>query len=237
MARITEKVQLPTNGKFYDITEVELQSLTINEYKIILSSSNADDKVWEMLQKAVTNGVNVEDLCLQDKLYLLVRLRALCFMETYTVPLHCPHCNHTFDYDIKLNTLKVNYLEDDFDADITLLDSKDLITLKLPSSNEEKELNTFAETKAKKFKLNINEVKFITSIMKNISLVNGNELSPDQLYTYVTNLSCRDALFLMERAAEIEPGMDMIIETECPNCNEKFKFNLPINSSFFRPSL
>jgi len=69
--------------------------------------------------------------------------------------------------------------------------------------------------------------------MLGIEKVNDVELLPDELYSYISDLTGRDSSFLRKELGKIQVGVDTSLETECPHCGETFKYTLPMSSTFF----
>ena len=59
------------------------------------------------------------------------------------------------------------------------------------------------------------------------------DMLPDELYTYISNLSGKDSAFIRKQMNQIKVGYDTNLETDCPHCGETFKFALPMSASFF----
>lgn len=235
MSRITETIHLPSNGKIYPTKELTLQNMTIAEEKFIYGSSS-DKAVDQILKKCIVDqNVDIDDLIVPDKHYALVRLRVLTYGEDYPVDLVCPKCGHKFTENVKLSTLEVDELPDDFTEPwkVTLPVSGDELELYIPRSRDIERYNTLASRKASKFKLNKDEVSYIFNTMLGIKTVNGEEMLEDELYNYVSELHARDSSYIKHAFSKIKVGYYTRLTAECPNCRGEVNYRLPMTSDFF----
>ena len=120
MARINTTIDLPSNGKIYPRKQLTLQNMTIAEEKFLYGSSS--DKAVDNILKSciVDKDVNIDDLIVPDKHYALVQLRVMTYGEDYPVDLTCPACRKEFNNVVKLSTLEVDELPDDFKEPIKI---------------------------------------------------------------------------------------------------------------------
>lgn len=235
MSRITETINLPSNGRLYSTNKLTIQSMTVAEEKYLYGSSN-DKAIDEILNKCIQEDVNLDDLIVPDKHYALVRLRALTYGEDYPVDLRCPRCGKEFTETVKLSTLEVDELPKDFKEpiEITLPVSGDKLKLAIPRSGEINKFNELARRKAEKFDLNPAEVQYIFQTMLGIKSVNDDEMVEDELYTYIEELPAKDSSYIKHEFSKIRVGYYTRLECDCPGCRNKVNFNLPMTSDFFR---
>lgn len=236
MSRLSEVIHLPSNGKLYDINELTIQNMTVAEEKFLLGS-NGNRSISTILSKCVLNGEKIDfsNLIEADRFYLLVRIRCLTYGEDYDVNLRCANCNRLFEHTIKLSELDVDELDDNFKDhwEFTLPSCGDTVTMSIPRVKDNIENEKLAKKKSEKFHLNADEVRYIFSMMLGIEKVNGMNMLPDELYTYVSNLSGKDSAAIRKQMSQIRVGYDTNLETECPHCGETFKFALPMSANFF----
>lgn len=236
MARFNEVINLPSNGKIYDLNELSIQEMTVAEEKFFLGS-NGNKSVNAILQKCVVDGdkIDFNDLIEADRFYILVRIRCLTYGEDYDVSLRCSNCNREFEHTIKLSELEVNELDDTFKDhwEFQLPVCKDIVTMTIPKVKDNLENERLAKKKAEKFHLNLDEVRYVFGMMLGIEKINGMDMLPDELYSYISNLSGRDSAVLRKQMNNIKVGYETNLETECPHCGQTFKFALPMSLNFF----
>lgn len=236
MARFNEVINLPSNGKIYDLNELSIQEMTVAEEKFFLGS-NGSKSVNSILQKCVVDGdkIDFNNLIEADRFYILVRIRCLTYGEDYDVNLRCSNCNREFEHVIKLSELEVDELDDTFKDhwEFQLPVCKDTITMTIPKVKDNLENERLAKRKAEKFHLNLDEVRYVFGMMLGIEKVNGMDMLPDELYSYISNLSGRDSAVIRKQMNNIKVGYETNLETECPHCGQTFKFALPMSINFF----
>lgn len=234
MARITETINLPSNGKIYPIKQLTLQNMTISEEKFLYGSSS-DKAVDHILKNCITDNINIDDLIIPDKYYALVRLRILTYGEVYPIDHVCGRCGKSFTENLKLSTLEVDELPDDFKEPIVieLPVTKDQLEMYLPRSCDVDRYNDLAERKADRFNLNLDEVNYIYQTMLGIRTVNGDEMLDDELYEYVKELPGRDSSYIKHEFNKIKVGYYTKLSCTCPQCGSKISYRLPMNSDFF----
>lgn len=235
MARITETINLPSNGRLYKTKSLTLQNMTVAEEKYLYGSSN-NNAVDNILKACITDkDVDIDDLIVPDKHYALVRLRVLTYGEDYPVELICPKCGKRFTHKVKLSTLEVDELGKDFSEPIEfeLPVCKDKISMHIPRSKDVARYDELARRKSEKFNLNLADTKYIFNTMLGIDKVNGEEMVDDELYTYVSELSGKDSSYIKHQLAKIKVGYYTRLTTECVGCHTEVRFGLPMTSDFF----
>ena len=116
-------VKLPSLGKVYNgkiPSELEVSSITTRMEKEIFSSANKKTVVDSILEKCITQKIDIEKLVEQDKDELLRNIRMITYGSKYTAEVRCKngtsveHSNKdTFEAVIDLNKVEVKYLEDE----------------------------------------------------------------------------------------------------------------------------
>ena len=239
MARINETIELPSNGKIYPLKEITIQNMTVAEEKFLWGSTN-ENAIDEILKKCIVNSdVDVDDLIVADKYYILVRLRILTYGPTYPVDLVCRSCGSSFTETIDLTTLEVDKLDDDYKEPIkiTLPVSKMELELHIPSSGEINRLNKLAERKAERFNLDKDELDYIYNLMLGIGSVNGDDkVVEDELFEIIKDLPGGDSSYLKHEFNKIKVGYYTRLSCNCPKCKKKVSFRLPMNADFFLTS-
>lgn len=234
--RANTTIKLPSNGKIYKTKELTLQNMTIAEEKFLYGSSDGDKAIDQILKNCIIDkDVNVEDLIVPDKYYALVQLRMLTYGDEYPIDLTCRGCGKNFTETVKLSTLEVDELPDDFKEPIkiTLPVSGDVLELYLPRSNEISRYNELAERKADKFDLDLEEVNYIFQTMLGIKTVNGDQMLEDELYEYVKDLSGKDSSYIKHEFNKIKVGYYTRLSCDCPKCGRKVPYRLSMTSDFF----
>ena len=108
---ITYKVSLPSEGKFGYPAEVIARPLKVGELKAL---SVSGDSYWRVLKdtiQAVANGINVNDLVIQDFIYLVMAVRINSLGSDMTLGVKCPSCSRLVEFKVDLDKLPVKSFE------------------------------------------------------------------------------------------------------------------------------
>ncbi len=117
------EVELPSENKLYTLEDkdmpITLRPMTFEDEKHLVSAKTDDDPINLILQRCVSN-IKVPDLLPMDKLYLIMKLRELSYGDEYNTLLICQHCKAENPTTVKLSTLNVNPVPDDFSDPIEI---------------------------------------------------------------------------------------------------------------------
>ncbi len=242
----TEEVTLPSRGVFYanNKSTVKIKYLTAEEDNILFSTDLLKSgKVLDvLLENAILDkDLRPEDMVSGDRNFLLIEIRKTGFGNEYKPgDVACSSCGQDYDPIVDLNKLKPRMLEVMPDSDglysVELPITKMPIRFRLLKGSDEKRLSKLMESNQKKpgnFKVSrlITE-RYLLQIME----VNGNK---DKLYIskFISAMPTRDSLFFREYNRQIEPGIDLNYEFECPYCNHVENKTVPITSKLFYPDI
>jgi hypothetical protein len=173
-----------------------------------------------------------------DVLYAWFRLRQDVLGNSYTMDMSCGNCKHPIPYDIDLGSTEVFVTDPDEDPrwDLDLADGLDwmdekrkLVTLQpIPWGIQEK---VYAGEEGEGT-VNLGSMK-LSLICGSIVRVEGLEhdvaIPPGR-----AQFSKRDLELLSSSLVEMNPGLDLIVEVECPKCH--LRLRRPVNwvyDSFF----
>ena len=119
------EIELPTRNQFYpEGTCVTIRPFAYAEEKMLMTSSKAKNfNIINNLMKRCIQGIDLQELTLADKVYLLFKLREISYGNSYKVELTCEGCEHPNALDIEINKLHVNYAPERVED----IDSKDII--------------------------------------------------------------------------------------------------------------
>lgn len=239
MARLTEKVTLPSNGVLYDPKRIPA-SLTIHnmtvEDEALLYGSNSDKAITQILKSVIEEDIDVDELITADKHFLLVRARILTYGPIYKVSgIRC-RCGKDQTYEIDLAKLPVNMLDSstEIEREITLPVSGLVFKIKLPTGYDILEMEREVKRKVSKYNINEGVANYIGGLAMNIVAINGNDVLFDEAYKFVSELTGRDSSYLKKEINSIEVGLDTLIIEECSSCGRDIEFRLPMSSDFFR---
>lgn len=242
----TEDIDLPSRGVFYPgkKSTVKIKYLTAEEDNILFSTDLIKSgKVLDVLleQAILDKDLRPEDMVSGDRNYLLIEVRKTGFGNEYKPGvITCGSCGQDDKPTVDLSKLKPRMLEVMPDENgwypVELPLTKINIKFRLLRGSDEKRLAKLIETSQKKpggAKVSrlITE-RYLLQIME----VNGNK---DKTYIskFINAMPTKDSLFFREYNRQIEPGIDLDYEFECPYCNHLEIKNVPINSRLFYPDV
>lgn len=125
------QVTLPSLAKGYVTTKkvVTIRPMTFDDEKFI-ANYPGKTVLDELLVRCISD-IDIEELYLEDKLYLYYKLRECSFGSSAKVSSVCKACGTTNDLDIDLSQLTINYANDDFKnpKEITLPSLQKVVTV------------------------------------------------------------------------------------------------------------
>jgi transcription elongation factor Elf1 len=195
-----------------------------------------------LLENAILDkDLRPEDMVSGDRNYLLIEIRKTGFGNEYKPgEVSCGSCGQEYDPIVDLNKLKPKMLEmmpdekGEYPLELPL--TKMAIKFRLLRGSDEKRLSKLIEVGQKRpggFKApRLITERYLLQIME----VNGNR---DKTYIskFINAMPTKDSLFFREYNRQIEPGIDLDYEFECPYCSHCETKSVPINSKLFYPDV
>ncbi len=239
--RVLKKEELITKGLLYPpYVKLEGRPLKVMEVKKLASISNSPDTadyVINDILKSAIRGINVQDLFVADKLYLLFLLRADTFNDTsYTVGFYCDKCNKESSYHFTVENLVANYIEEDYDPNKEYeLANGDKVTFKYLQVRDENDKDAMISSPmVKKKELEID--KEILHIASSIRTINDKRLSLVEKYNYVSQvLSPFDFSDIVSYLETMEIGVNPLLQVTCKECGGVGEVPISFRSDFFFP--
>lgn len=173
-----------------------------------------------------------------DFIYTMYMSRIISYGSAYNIEVTCPFCYLRFKQKIDLDSLPIEYLEDDFKEPITigpLPMSKDTVTIKIlrieDRINMDKEATEIRITNPDYE----GDPNYNLRLEYSILTVNNKELTTEEKKKYVEYLPAMDSQYINYKINKIKAGINTDVKVECPHCHETSETSLSINSTFFRP--
>ena len=213
------------------------------EEKMRLGNQGFWKTIANILNAVVTEpeDFNAEDLTLFDFQCLMYKMRTVSYGHIYKVRVTCPVCGKETICRVDLDSLEINYLDDDFTEpyDIGPLPrSKDTLQCRLPRISDV--INTERRTTEilKKSPEYQGDPAYILNMAYQIVGINGERYSSKEIEMYVEKMSAMDSAYFQQVAGSKITGVGMNTECHdvCESCGEELVFALPFNSEFFRPT-
>ncbi|MGE5528058.1 MAG: hypothetical protein ACM3X6_02820 [Patescibacteria group bacterium] len=175
-------------------------------------------------------GVNVIDLLMGDRLFLLFALRRLTHGDAYSFRVTCPGCNHSYLWEENLGDLRVQYLPDpahaasDHRFEFTLPKSGRKVKFRLGRGKDEARLSAIRRD---------NRDRLMSSLLAmRVTEIEGEKTVTPRV---LAELPASDAAALRAEIEARDCGVDTTIEVECPNCFRRDEVELQIDADFFVP--
>jgi len=222
---VETEVILPSKCKFYSLPDpasnVSVRPMTFEDEKAIasLKKSKEMNPINYLLSRCV-NNLNINELLLMDKLYLLYKIREVSYGPDYKATIVCPKCASESEVNIDISKLLLNEVPDDLSdpRKITLPVIKKEITIRFPRLREEKYIN-FLENKNVQFWRFIEDIdghrdkKIISKVIEKLPLV--------------------DIHAIINELTRPEYGFDSRINFICGDCEAESVIEIPIGENFF----
>ncbi len=194
---------LPSKYKFYPAdTKIYIKPLSVKQVKALagLTENNFNLIINSVLNESI-KGIKVDDLLINDKIYIIFYLRALTYKEAlYEIDYFCDKCSKETTYNFSVDVLNVNYVKDNISLSFNLPVSKDNVTLKFKTIKDESRIEEF-------IKINSNQIKDfdedIFNISYDISEVNNAKISSLKSYEYILNMNPADFSYLLSYMEKI----------------------------------
>ena len=239
-----EEVMLPSRSLLYGQfglapdKPVHIKPMTIEEEKILstprlIKSGQALNKIFEACMLEDFPAVK---LLRPDQIFLLFFIRGISYGPDYEVEIKCPQCSQTFNEDINLSALPVEFAPDGFtgESHIVLPSSGLNVWYRVQTGEDEITLNRTRDMMMKNF-TNLGTDDSV--VRRNVLAVNRIEsiTSKIEIEHIINELGVKDSGFLRDKISEPGFGPDTEIFMTCPSCYHEWTLGLPIDAGFFSP--
>lgn len=207
-----ETIPVPSGGT------IKMRAMSFDDEKALaqLSASN-NSFLTQYINNCVDMDVN--ELYIVDKLFLISRLRSISFGPEYTAECICPKCSSTNSVTINLDDLAVGKDEDFSGIAEVLLPKMDKVAkVVLPKIKDEDFFNS-ADT------MHANLWRFVKQI--------DEYTSGPLIAEAIKKMPITDVHAILRAIQPEEIGLQTQIMLDCNDCNKQSVLDLPINEGFF----
>jgi hypothetical protein len=246
---IQETYTLPSKGLLYEgiPSEITLRAMTTFEEKTRLSTNSFFKTMPMIINACIVDNDNLKidaaKLSLFDMYFLMYKLRVVTYGPEYKLNLQCPTCEGNVDVIVNLDDLKCNEITSADDPHAhepfsigKLPVSGDSIECRYLTASDMIDIEREAKMIKKNSPLYVGEPDYLLSLQKKIVTINGEKLPPFRVQKYVETMNSKDGLYIDNRNAEINLGIQLSCIETCPKCLGDIEFILPMTSEFFRPT-
>jgi hypothetical protein len=246
----TEIIDLPSKGYFYpkdnplSSGQVEIKYMTAKE-EDILTSTNLIQKgivLDKLLEALVVSDVNLDDILIGDKNAIMVASRVLAYGKEYIFEFTDPSSGETRDETVDLTKLedkKVDFKKfeknkNEFDFELPA--SKKVITFKILTQKDEKQIDNELKAMKKFTKESGIDPEITTRLKASIIAIDGNR-ERNTINKFVdTEFLSVDSFAYRTYLTSITPDIDLSYSVELDN-GEIEEVAVPITATFFWPSV
>ena len=232
---LLNKDLLPSKGKFYpgDLYIKKLSTIDIKNLST-LTSDTIDGVVNGIIARCV-QGINVNDILVGDKFWLIFYLRNLTYNDyPYSVKYHCEECGKMGIFKMQQKDLIVTYISDDFNTNYKM-DNGDEIEIGFPTVGNEVQCNQIIK-EPDKYSPTGEVDEELLNVACHIKAINGEKKSIMRAYEYICNLDALSFTNFGNYMAEINFGIKPYIEITC-DCTNKVIAALELKPEYFMPKI
>ena len=236
-----ESLDLPSKGRFYSSIgpTINIRPMTGEEEQILatprwVKRGKAIDMIF---QRCIKENVVTEELLSIDRTHLLIYLRGISYTPEYDVEIRCPACTTKFSTIINLNDLEVDFCPDDFTTDSlegVLPTSGFEYRYRLATGQDEQEINAYRERRIQQWGDQSEDDTLLYRTALLLEEIEG-VTSKRELTQLLKRLPINDVAEIRNVINDPPFGVDTAVPMLCPNCNEEFKIDLPLETNFFFP--
>lgn len=229
---------LPSKYKLYpEGTLIQGRPLRVLEVKQLsqMGEDNSSNVINGIL-KSATRGININDILIADKIYILFWLRANTYKDSgYRVDFKCLKCGKDSNYSFNLDALEITYIDDSYVDGIPfeLPVCKDKIIMRYQRVSDVIEMENF---KTKNIGNPLADYdNDILNTASCIAFINEKQLSIKQKYEYLVDLDAGDFAVIENPPTIKDMGVSTIINVKCNICGEMSYAGLSFRPEFFIP--
>jgi hypothetical protein len=224
-------VGLPSGGKVYEnvnLENVKVRTLKGKDEKILaeMNIDNVEKKYTELLSNLVS-GINVNNLTLGDRTWLLLWERINSYSPNFPVSIVCDTCFQKIELKIDLSQLDVVELPEDFKEPFTItLENGETLDLRLFRVSDEIKMLDWEK-----------KLGASNSYMYRWALSLADDRDIPTKISYLESLDAKDLLKIKKFHKDFEHGPNLgKCAYKCPKCGGEGYLALPFRPDFLVPS-
>lgn len=225
----TQYVLYPEGTKLYGrpLTVLEVKKVsTINEY-------NSNYIINDILRKTI-KGIDINDLYIADKIYLMFWLRANTYRDSrYVVDYKCEKCDFDGQVHVGVDSINIENLSEDFypSKEYTTPDDHKF-TFDFMKIGDELKIERFKDHSAKLIG-GVDDDILNLSIM--IKKVDGRDATTLEKYNWLVNMEPGIFSYILSTVGQYNVGIKPYINIECTGCGGETLMGISFRPEFFLP--
>lgn len=238
-------IELPSLGIFYDPSVVingglEIRPLSVQEEKLVagMNNANVDDVIDTILSRCLITSIDINDLLLTDRYYMLLMLRANSYGQEYNFTLTCGSCSVAQKHSVNIPgdfTIKNPPVDAKEPFECVLPVSKITLSFRLLRGKDEKIIRKYKDKENKKGYGTSGDPGYIYSLALPIVMVNNQTIDIVTAMELISRLPVKDLAYFKQAIEENTPGVITTVTKSCGACGKELVTDLPMTSEFFRP--
>lgn len=238
--RFVEIVDLPSRFRLYpEGTKIFGRPLKVSEIKKLatMDERNANVILKDILT-ATIRGIDINDICTSDKIYLIFWLRAYTYTnDSFSATYNCQNqkCKSKNSYKFDVNSFEVEYLPEDYEkSEFKLINKEKTIILDFPRIRDEDRIKLFQDSLKSALVTYDEETLVIASLIKSID---GVKVNLRQACEFISSLEDfpEDYAYLYSKSLEMDFGIIPELKHTCAKCGEVNSIPVSFQPSFFIP--
>ena len=217
-------IELPSESRFYNgVTQLILKPMTFENEKNVISNLKKDIDPINTLLADCLKGINVSELLLFDKIYILMRLRQISYGDDYEFTVECPKCSKESNVKMSLTDLIINRVPREIEdpREVLLPVTQRKVKVRFPRVKDEPYLANLDLA-------NQNLYRFVEEVEGINDLIVINQ--------FIKKLPLKDIKVLIKELNRPDLGLDPRVLFECPKCFKETEVSIPITPNFFSVS-
>tara|TARA_Y100001963_G_scaffold148515_1_gene226541 strand:+ start:602 stop:1324 length:723 start_codon:yes stop_codon:yes gene_type:complete len=216
-------VDLPSKGKGYKVNNksIKIKAMNFDDEKFI-ASYRGDDLIDQLLLKC-SDVKDLDELYIEDKLFLYFKLREASFGSTFKMESECIHCGFLNSLEIDINKLKVDYAED------TFTDPTEVMLPMLKKSVSVTKMRSYLQ------EYSSSEAMLLENLWRFIKKIDHHE-DPVLIAQAIKKLSSKDIRTIMSAINTKQFGLDTRAMFVCSKCNKENVASVGLSFDFFTES-
>ena len=220
-------LKLPSRGLAYvncDET-VMIKPFTFAQERKLRGIKNSTHgvKVINTLIQDCVQGLDYNSMTLEDKNYILFKLREISYGDEYMIQAECTECQHANKLTVNISEVPVNYAPDGYEEPITVV---------LPDTGQEV---TYVTPRCKDETYFDSAEKLIDNLWR-FALSVGKYSEKKVIKGFFEATTVKDLAYFREALTKNNYGMNKSMSYECANCGEVTESMIPFTESFFSVS-
>lgn len=218
-------VEVPSKGRFYPSSKLKIRPMTFQDEKAMVSARKDKVDALNVLISRCVDGINVQDLLLIDKLYLILKIREVSYGDDYSAHVNCTICGYDNKLNFKLSDLPISELEDSVvdPIKVYLPVTKVTLEMKIPRVSDEQYL--------------VNDDQAFDNLWRFVKTLNGSD-DPVLISKFIKDprLPLKDLHTIINSISLSDYGVQTKVKFDCDSCNQPNVITLPLGADFFTVS-